>query len=65
MLDPVLPWGNVGAALYDVPDTELPALASKLRDLAAAEPGRAAQVLAAFAAMVDTERDWRRRNVVT
>jgi len=33
-------WGEVGSALWDVPDTELAALAARLRDLAAAEPGR-------------------------
>jgi hypothetical protein len=52
-------WGDVGTALYDVPDTELTALAAQLRDLAAAEPGRAANVFTAFAAMVETERQWR------
>ncbi len=52
-------WGDVGNALYDVPDTELAALAATLHDLATASPGRAADVLHAFAGMVETERQWR------
>jgi hypothetical protein len=56
-------WGEVGRALYDVPDVELTALAAQLRELAAFDPGRAANVLLAFAAMVETERSWRERDM--
>jgi hypothetical protein len=52
-------WGDVGHALYDVPEIELPALAARLHDLATADPGRAGDVLHAFAAMVETEQQWR------
>jgi hypothetical protein len=52
-------WGEVGNALYEVPDTELAALAATLHDLAMASPGRAADVLHGFADMVETERQWR------
>jgi hypothetical protein len=53
-------WGDVGRALFDVPDTELEGLAGDLRGLATARPGRAADVLHALAAMVETEQRWRR-----
>lgn len=54
-------WGDVGNALYDVPDTELVAAGGQLRELARANPGRTGVLLAAFAAMIDTELEWRRR----
>jgi hypothetical protein len=54
-------WGEVGNALYEVPGVELTVLAARLRGLAAADPGRAANVLDAFAQIVETERDWRSR----
>jgi|RhiMetdeSRZDD1v2_1073273.scaffolds.fasta_scaffold4464369_1 hypothetical protein len=49
--------GDVSNALYDVPDTELAALAATLHDLAMASPGRVADVLHGFAPMVETERN--------
>ena len=52
-------WGDVGRALFDVPDTELPELEQKLHGLAASEPGRAAEVFTAFAGMVRQERTMR------
>jgi hypothetical protein len=55
-------WGDVGHALFELPDTEVTALAARLRDLAASEPGRTGNVLTAFAAMVETEREWRHRD---
>jgi hypothetical protein len=56
-------WGDVGRALFDVPDTELASLAAGLRELAMARPGRTADVVAAFAALVETERRWREEQV--
>jgi hypothetical protein len=54
-------WGDLGRALYDVPDIELAALGDRLRAAAAAEPGRLAAVLLAVAGMVETEREMRQR----
>jgi hypothetical protein len=52
-------WGDVGAALFDVPDTELPAIEDALHSLAHDQPGRSAQVFTALAGMVRTEREMR------
>jgi len=56
-------WGDVGAALYDVPDAELPAIEDTLHGLAHNEPGRSAQVFTALAGMVRTEREMREDEV--
>jgi hypothetical protein len=50
---------DLGDALFDLPDTELAALAATLRDLAIAEVGRTARVLDGFAAMAEAELQWR------
>lgn len=61
MTGPAEAWGDVGRALCDVPDTELAALAATLHSLGETEPGRAGNVLHAFAGMVETEWQWRSR----
>lgn len=54
-------WGDVGTALYDMPGTELAAVAGQLRELARISPGRAGDLFTAFASMVDTELSWRNK----
>jgi hypothetical protein len=58
-------WGDVGSALYDVPDTELRELEATLRSLAISEPGRTAQVFTAFADMVRAERSMRETEMLS
>jgi hypothetical protein len=55
-------WGEVGSALWEVPDTELAALETRLLALADEEPGRIGDAFRAFASMVTTERGTRGRN---
>ena len=58
-------WGDVGRALYEVPDTELRELEDRLRSLAHTEPGRTAQVFTAFAGMVRQERTMRENEMLS
>jgi hypothetical protein len=54
-------WNDLGAALWDVPDTELAELVAKLTSDAAASPGRAGAVLLGFAGVAEAERGRRER----
>jgi hypothetical protein len=56
MTGPAEAWGELGRALYDMPGTELPELASQLDSLAHSAPGRAGVALHAFAGLVRAEQ---------